>query len=199
MAEMEKWLDIVGYEGYYRISSLGRVKSLGRQIYVEQSRYDKPRKVIWKPRILKPATSKLGRNRTKCSYAKVVLRKNGVSKNYEVHRLVAKAFIPNPDRKTDVNHLDFNGLNNEVSNLEWCSKLENIMYSIHRRPKRYRSYNVKKRYFSEDDEKVLLDLFSNGVGVTAISYQLGLPYSRVRYVYRKRYSSQKIPSQKNDV
>lgn len=174
-------MDVKGYEGLYQVSSFGRVKSLGRVIMVEQSRYEKPRIVKWKPRVLKPSISKKGRNRRGC-YAKVVLTKNGVKKNYEVHRLVAIAFIENPHKKPVVNHIDSNSMNNHIHNLEWCTTLENNIHCIQagRKP------NTNNSFFNLRDREILNSLFDEGIGVTAIAYQLELPYSSVRYVYRLR-------------
>ena len=106
---MEKWENIVGYEGKYQISNLGRVKSL-------KDRYR------YRERILKPSTNKRG-------YKKVVLVKVGEKrKTFLVHRLVAEAFIPNPNNYSEVNHKDENPSNNNVDNLEWCTRKYNINY-----------------------------------------------------------------------
>lgn len=129
MKELESWSDVVGYEGLYQVSNLGRVKSLGRKVLVKQDRYDKPRLMNWKGRILKPGI-RAERDRAGCKYAKVILRKDGISKNHQVHRLVAVAFIDNPANKPVVNHIDCNGLNNNVKNLEWCTIAENNHHSL---------------------------------------------------------------------
>ncbi len=63
-------------------------------------------------------------------YLRVGLRKNNIPKSYSIHRLVAKAFIPNPLNKPCINHIDRNKTNNIVTNLEWCTILENIQYGI---------------------------------------------------------------------
>lgn len=127
MNELESWLDVAGYEGLYQVSNLGRVKSLGRKVVVRQKRYKQPRTMHWKSRILKPAINKPTNH--KGSYVKIVLRKDGISRTKEIHRLVAAAFIPNPDNKPVVNHIDFDGTNNHFSNLEWCTVAENNRHS----------------------------------------------------------------------
>lgn len=108
MNENEIWKDIEGYEGLYQISSLGRVKSLGN---------DKTKK----EKILKQDKNKNG-------YFKVNLWKNNKTKTCQVHRLVAHAFIENPNKLPIINHKDENPSNNMASNLEWCTQKYNVNY-----------------------------------------------------------------------
>ena len=105
MENNEVWKYILGYEGLYKISNKGRVKSIG----------------YGKERILKPANNGRG-------YLKVDLCKNGDKKWCLVHRLVAQAFIPNPNNLPEVNHLDENKENNRVENLEFCDRKYNCNY-----------------------------------------------------------------------
>ena len=104
----ERWLPVVGYEGLYEVSSLGRVKSLN---------YHR----TGKEQLLKHKKSGSG-------YFQVQLWKNGKDKWMLVHRLVAEAFIPNPYNLQFVNHKDENKLNNCVENLEWCDAKYNNNY-----------------------------------------------------------------------
>ncbi|MEG1402888.1 NUMOD4 domain-containing protein [Bacteroides sp.] len=104
----EVWKDIQGYEGLYQVSNLGRVKTLPRKYGTE--------------RIRKPAIEKNG-------YLQLLLCKDGVRKNYFVHRIVAEAFILNPNNYPTVNHIDKNKLNNQVPNLEWMTFEQNLRYS----------------------------------------------------------------------
>lgn len=97
----EIWKDIEGYESLYQVSNLGRVKS----------------KCLKNERILKTRKHPNG-------YEIVNLK----SKTYAVHRLVAKTFIPNPNKYKEVNHKDENKLNNKIDNLEWCSRKYNCNY-----------------------------------------------------------------------
>ena len=112
--ENEQWLPIEGYEDLYQVSNLGRVKSLERKITYRNSL-----KTV-KERILKQATKK--------GYQQVCLCKDGNIKWFSVHRLVANAFIDNPNNYEQVNHKDENKCNNHVSNLEWCNRKYNINY-----------------------------------------------------------------------
>ena len=117
MTEIENWRDIEGYEGFYQVSSLGRVKSLGRWVSAKGDSV----KFI-KERILKPRKNPKG-------YLQVVLYNGEKVKSYYIHRLVGKSFLPNSNNLTDVNHIDENKTNNRVDNLEWCDRTYNIRYS----------------------------------------------------------------------
>lgn len=117
---MEEWRDIKGYEGMYQVSNLGQVKSLERWTHFKNGK--KPR--LEKERILKLVTHHKG-------YFKAQLRKNDKMKAYFVHRLVAEAFIPNPEGKSQVNHKDGIKTNNKTTNLEWVTQSENLKHSYH--------------------------------------------------------------------
>ena len=99
----ESWVDVVGYEGLYEVSDLGRVKN------------------IKTGRILKPWNISTG-------YLLVSLCKNGIVRKALIHRLVATAFLPNPQNLPEVNHRDENKSNNAVENLEWCTHDYNMNY-----------------------------------------------------------------------
>lgn len=119
---MEIWKDVVGYEGLYQVSNIGRVKRLEHWKNQRTNRTDK----YFNYRKLKEkmmSVSKAG------AYPIVQLSKDRKSKTCLVHRLVAMAFIPNPKGYPEVNHKDCNGHNNNVDNLEWCDRLYNIRYA----------------------------------------------------------------------
>lgn len=105
MNVIEEWKSIKNYEGLYEVSSLGNVKSLPRN--------------TTKGRILKQSKQAQG-------YRFVYLSKNGISKKHTIHRLVAQAFIPNPNNYPVINHKDGNVENNCVDNLEFCTQSHNI-------------------------------------------------------------------------
>ena len=95
----EVWKDVVGYEGLYKVSNCGRVWSCRR--------------------------NKLRKQQITKGYKMVNLKVDGKSKVFSVHRLVALAFIENPNNKREVNHIDENKTNNHISNLEWVTSKEN--------------------------------------------------------------------------
>jgi hypothetical protein len=106
----EIWKDISGYEGLYQISNKGRVKSLDRIM-------QKPKLYTVRGKILKQGYTG--------HYLFVNLAKEGKYENKYIHRMVAEAFIPNDDGKTQVKHIDENTKNNCVENLEWCTAKHN--------------------------------------------------------------------------
>ena len=114
----EQWKDIAGFEGYYQISSMGRVKSVER--YIQQTDgMKRPYKIP--ERILKPKKKPNG-------YMGVGLAMGGKVQNSLIHRMVAEAFIPNPDNLPTVNHKNEDKTDNRMENLEWCSVAYNNTY-----------------------------------------------------------------------
>lgn len=117
----ERWVDAVGYEGIYRVSSAGNVMSVPHSLIDSAGR-----RRHFPARLLIPT---LGKN-PKYGYAHLSLTKDGISKRVWVHRLVAEAFIPNPNNLPQVNHKDGNKANNNVENLEWCTIRDNLLHSF---------------------------------------------------------------------
>ena len=142
----EIWKDIEGYEGYYQVSNLGRIKSLKR------------------PRIMKShlneATGYIGQNLS-----------NGQIKKYcLVHRLVAKAFIPNPENKNQINHKNGDKTDNNVTNLEWATQSENMKHSYKElnRPIRY-DILKKDAKLTEDQVREIKEHLNNSVTHTKLA------------------------------
>lgn len=116
---MALWKDIAGYEGLYQVSDEGEVIALPRVVKSGNKtlhRQQRKKKLGW-------------RGRAGHLYQTVCLCRDGISETLSVHRLVAQAFIPNPDNLPEINHKDENPMNNRVENLEWCSRQYNIDYS----------------------------------------------------------------------
>ena len=137
----EIWKDIEGYEGLYQVSNKGRVKSLSRLVV----RVGKPN-YITKEKILKCSELK------GTGYPVVSLGSNNNFKSMLVHRLVAQAFIPNPDNLPCVNHKDETRNNNDVRNLEWCTQKYNCNYGTARQ--RNSLHNKGKKLSQETKDKM---------------------------------------------
>lgn len=103
--ENEKWRDVVGYEGLYKVSDLGRIYSIS-------------------------SNKLLFECKTNDGYIRNCLTKNGGQKLKRFHRIVAESFIPNPDKLPQVNHIDGDKSNNRVNNLEWVTAKENIDHAV---------------------------------------------------------------------
>lgn len=119
----EQWCPIEGFENYYMISSFGRIVANSRtQIY---HRYNKEIDVTTPIKLLNPQPSGIN-----SAYMSIGLYKNKKRYPKNIHRLVAEAFLPNPNNYPCINHKDGNGHNNVLSNLEWCDYKYNINYPI---------------------------------------------------------------------
>lgn len=134
--EKEIWKAAKNFEGLYEVSTLGKVRSIqfhGKQRIKELKQFS-----------------------GKCNYKFVKLRiwKNGYAKCYPVHRLVAETFLPNPDNKPQVDHIDTNPANNKLSNLRWVTNLENQRnpITLERLRKALTAYN-KSSAHAEDMER----------------------------------------------
>ena len=112
----EIWKDVVGYEKSYEVSNLGRVRS-------------KRRFVSGRGRGLHASGGRLIKPFNRYAYVGVVLSQNGKATQYYLHRVVATAFVPNPNNRAEVNHKDGDKHNNVASNLEWVSHSENGLHA----------------------------------------------------------------------
>ena len=126
MQEQEIWKDVIGYEGLYQVSNLGRVKSYDKVI--PQYFNDNRGEVLMhrKGKIMKISVYK------REGYCYISLSKNGIKKKHKIHRLVALAFISNSNPKEFdmINHIDGNVRNNNANNLEWTNNYGNQIHAI---------------------------------------------------------------------
>ncbi len=113
MPDYYKWKDIEGYEGLYQVNNIGQVRSLK---FINGSTIHNRVKIL--------------KQQERNGYLIVQLRKNTKRRTFQVHRLVANAFIENPNNYNIVNHIDYDKHNNNVSNLEWCTQKYNVRHSI---------------------------------------------------------------------
>lgn len=114
----EIWKDIPNYEGLYQASNLGRIKGLRRY------KQNHSKLQIVEEKIINQYVNKHN------GYVYSMLYKDGTEKNCRVHKLIAQTFIPNPENKKTINHIDGNKMNNRVDNLEWATNKENIIHAI---------------------------------------------------------------------
>ena len=119
--EGEIWKDVVGYEGYYMVSSYGRVISLSRIVTLNDGRTGTGFKKTLNAKILKQSTD-YGGYLTVSLYCR---ERNIRNKTHKVHRLVAMAFVPNPQNLQEIDHIDRVRNNNCATNLRWCTTKEN--------------------------------------------------------------------------
>ena len=152
---IEEWKDVKGYEGLYQVSSLGGVKR------------------VTTGRILKGCKNSKG-------YLLVNLYKNSIVSNNTIHRLVAEAFIPNPDNKPQVNHIDEDKTNNKVSNLEWMTAKENINHGTHNeRAGKTKSIPIIATNLKTDESQEFY-------GVSECARQLGLHQQNITQVLQDK-------------
>lgn len=164
----EEWRDVVGFEGYYQVSNLGRVRSLDRTVVAKAGH-----SIFLKGRIMKLRLSH--------GYWAVGLCVNGVMSSAKIHCLVAKAFIGDRPLGYDINHIDGNKLNNAVSNLEYCTHAKNMQHAV--------STGLQLGCKGEDHPKSILTdrkvleirrLFAQGgISKAAIARMYGVSYGAI--------------------
>lgn len=155
---------IPGYEGLYVVTKNGVVYSL-------------PRKSSKKLNIMNPVDN------MKAGYLRVVLTKDGRSKLWYIHRLVALAYIPNPENKPMVNHKNGNKMDNRLVNLEWVTCMENHTHAIE-----HGLYPNSKIHPSQ--KKEVYDLIDSGVPVTTVAERYGMRPGGVRSLVRRYKESE---------
>lgn len=160
----EKWRAIPGYDGVYEVSNRGRVRSNARKVW----NYNKP------GRILKP-------HRKENGYVQITLcGRTKREKHAYIHRLVAEAFIPNPDNLPQVNHKDFDKGNNCVENLEWVTAAENHLHFTQSsrmqrsKARKQRTLINKSLQFILENKDCVLRAYDAGLSVTETAKKCGV-------------------------
>lgn len=151
----EIWKDIIGFEQYYQVSNLGRVRSKDRIVITPKTSYFK------KGRILIPSLDSKG------NYLFVGLHVNNKVKLIYIHRLVAQNFIPNPHNYKQVNHINENKKDNRADNLEWCTAEYNMNYGT-------AMQRAKETYASRYDRSAIAK--NNAIKKKVIQYTLDGKY-----------------------
>lgn len=166
MESQEQWKDIEGYEDYYEISSMGRIRTKPRIIrHWKGGTSNRNMKVIY-----------LGMKPDKLGYYRITLTgHDSKKKTYQVHRLVAKAFILNSDNKPWINHIDCNPSNNSIDNLEWCTASENLIHAFN--TGRKISHKGEKCGVSVLTEKQVLEIRNKYVPRKYSYYKLANEYN----------------------
>ena len=131
-SENEIWKPVVGYEGLYEVSNYGRIRSVDRVVFQQG------RNQLYRGRIMATFINNSG-------YEAIRLSKGNKKKGMLIHRIVAEAFLPNPNSHPYVNHKDETKTNNSADNLEWCSLEYNVNYGT---STRRRSIKMGKRIYA---------------------------------------------------
>ena len=156
----EIWKDIKSWEGLYQVSNFGRVKSL---------RYE---------RILKPNKPRRGNNRT--GYCHVILCDRNRRVSAKVNKLVAEAFVPNPNNLPTVRYIDGNKMNNNASNLIWSTHKDNTAHAIELGNVNHNGENsALSRYTENTIQSIRREFDKGGVTKKALSDKYGMSYTNV--------------------
>lgn len=156
---VEIWREIKEYKGYYEVSNLGRFRSMNRTVIRKDGR-----RVFYEGKIINGTISRDG-------YIDVKLSKNGKSETRKLHRLIAQTFIPMDDyTNLEVNHIDYNRMNNKIDNLEWVSHIDNVRHSSKNGNYKGNTEGCKngRANYTEEEIKYMRDLYDEGKTVMEI-------------------------------
>lgn len=176
----EEWRPVVGYEGFYMVSSLGNVRLLDRSGFRKNGRFFQVRSKLKKPYL------------TKLGYYRLHMEKNKQTKHIFVHRLVAEAFIPNPENKPFINHINGIKTDNRVENLEWCTASENLIHSYkflgRKGPQRFGKNNPMCKIVLKIKDGVVIEEF---FGAKAAAESIGVRTDTISKVCAGKYKTHK--------
>jgi hypothetical protein len=174
---IEKWVGIKGFETLFMVSSCGRVKALPRKIRTRSNGNGNP--YLKKEHLMKGSLTRKG-------YRYVTLRKNNQPLLKYVHRLVAEAFIPNPDNLASVNHIDGNKENNNVNNLEWMSLRDNSLDGIKKGLIKVTGEHKGTAKLNIEEVKNMRKLYRTGLKPKAISQRFNVTENCAYHVVTRR-------------
>jgi hypothetical protein len=167
----EVWKDVKDYEGLYQVSNFGRVKSLKREWSTNKN------KRCHDDIIMKICNLSRG-------YQGVPLCKDGKTKTFKVHRLVAIAFIDNPLDKPQINHIDCDKKNNHFSNLEWVTNSENLEHAIENNLRN--CARGEKQHLSKLTEKDVKDILNSSLSTVKLGKIYNMDHTTIGDVKSKR-------------
>lgn len=171
----EIWKEIKLYGRTYEVSNLGQVRTVEERLQRSSGEY-----YTIRPRVLKQRLNSDG-------YCQVTVGFHSKRTVVRVHRLVAMAFIPNPQNKEEVNHIDFDRTNNRVDNLEWVSHSDNIKYSAINNKEVISASkagaNNGRATYTEDDVRKIREMYDNGISVMDIIKEF---YPTLDFTERKK-------------
>lgn len=174
MSDIDKkeiWKDIEGFEGHYQISNLSNVKSMSRVIRRGGIKGD----ARLNEKILKQSVNRNG-------YAFVTLSLNGVREIFYIHRLIVVIFLTKVNGKTDVNHIDGIKINNFPSNLEWCTRSENVKHAYKIGLASNRGVNHPRATVSELQVVAIKVWIDSGFTMAAIARAFNCNYGIVTHI-----------------
>lgn len=177
---MEEWRDVKGYEGFYKVSNTGVIKSVDRLI--KQINNGVEIVTRYKGKTISQTKDSRG-------YMRVHISKNGKDKYASVHRIVAEAFVPKPNNCNIVNHLDCNPSNNIYSNLEWTTHKGNMEYASMLGRMHYNKNNLAK---AQELKKVSVIASKDGIeqvfsSIEEAKKKLGIKSRHISQACRKEY------------
>lgn len=170
--EQEIWKDIKGYERLYQVSSNGIIKKLAQKSKSNRSAY---RNKIYPEKILKPKINHLG-------YAKIVLFKNGIGTKFSFHKIAATTFIPNPENKKEVNHINGIKSDNRAENLEWCTRSENVNHSFKTGLRNHRCENNSNVKLTQVDVDFIRQNCKGGLETKVFANKYNVSLSTIRRI-----------------